>query len=357
MARKSQTVHARGAVCWAIAVYVALQFLLTLATDVWRPELRHPEYGRKLVLLKSRVQAHRGAPDVLALGTSRTAFGIRPIDRGRDWEFNFGLTGIGPLQQLACLRRLLDEGVRPGRLLIEIHPPLMHQTPEWNELRRINLARLGWTDLHVLIDYSHAPADLCRRWLISRLGASYTHRAELVRRCLPDWLAEDRRREAVRLDEINPSGWQPVPARPSDEADRRRMNAWSAGLYAGAWQEFEISEFPRRAIDEMLDLCRRERIEAALLLLPEGGEFRGHYPAAAWDRLHEYLAEVSRLHGVSVFDCGQWCPDRLICDGQHLLPEGAAAFSVRLETDILRRWRSRGTWPATIAGRAVGARR
>lgn len=357
MARNLRTAHARGVLCWAIALYLALQLSLTLVTDFWRPGWRHPEYGRKLALLKTRMPAHGRAPDVLALGTSRTAFGFRPADDDRVWEFNFGLTGIGPLQQFACLRRLLDEGVRPGRLLIEIHPPLLHQTPEWNELRRIDLARLGWTDLRVLIGYSHTPAALCRRWVISRLGATYTHRAVLVRRWLPEWLDEDRRREAARLDEISVSGWQPVPARPTDDAERRRMNAWSAGLYAGAWKEFVISEFPRQAVDEMLDLCRRERIEAALVLLPEGDEFRGHYPAAAWDRLHDYLADVSRSRGVPVFDCGQWCEESHICDGQHLLPEGAAAFSARLETDVLRSWRSRRATPTTIADRASGARR
>lgn len=349
---RNQTTHARGALCWAIALYLAAQLALTLATDFWCPAVRHPEYGRKLALLKAHLPTHARSPDLLALGTSRTAFGFRPIDDGRVWEFNFGLTGIGPLQQLACLRRLLDEGIHPARLLIEIHPPLMHQTPEWNELVRIDVARLGWTDLNRLIGYSRAPGDLCGRWFISRVGASYTHRAELVRRFLPDWLDEDRRREAVRLDQISTGGWQPVPARPADEAERRRMNAWSAGLYTVAWNEFAISEFPRRAINDMLDLCGREGIEAALLLLPEGEEFRGHYPAAAWDRLHEYLATVSRSRGVPVFDCGGWCADTLICDGQHLLPEGAAAFSTRLESEVLRRWRS----PA-IAGRATAPRR
>lgn len=347
----NQAIHARGAVCWAIALYLVVQLALTLVTDFWRPAVRHPEYGRKLALVKVGFTAHGRPPDLLALGTSRTAFGFRPVDDGRVWEFNFGLTGIGPLQQLACLRRLLDEGIRPARLMIEIHPPLMHQTAEWNELLRIDLARLGWNDLRRLIGYSHAPASLGGRWLISRLGASYTHRAELVRRFLPDWLDEDRRREATCLGQISPGGWQPVPARPANEAERRRMNSWSAGLYAVAWNEFAISEFPRRAIEDMLDLCRREGIEAALLLLPEGDEFRGHYPAAAWRRLHEYLAEVSRSRGVPVFDCCGWCPDTLICDGQHLLPEGAAAFSARLETDVLRRWSS----PA-IAGRATARR-
>jgi hypothetical protein len=348
MVANLRTAHARGAVCWAIAGYLALQIGLTFVTDFWRPEWRHPEYGRKLALVQAGLRAHHAPPDVLALGTSRTAFGIRPADGARGWEFNFGLTGIGPLQELACLRRLLDEGVRPARLLIEIHPPLMHQTAEWNELRGIDLARLGWSDLRALIGYSHEPADLCWRWLVSRAGASYTHRAELVRRCLPDWLGDDRRHEADRLDQITASGWQPLAARPHNAQERRRMNAWSAGLYAGAWREFTVSEFPRRAIDEMLDLCRQQGIDVALVLLPEGDEFRSHYSAAAWARLGDYLAETSRARGVPVFDCGDWCSEDLVCDGQHLLPEGAAAFSARLESDLLAAWGSQ-SWAAKLA--------
>ncbi|MGH8165392.1 MAG: hypothetical protein ACREP1_13770, partial [Rhodanobacteraceae bacterium] len=212
---------------------------------------------------------------MLALGTSRTAFGFRAqrsaASDGPTWQFNFGLTGIGPVQDLIGLHLILAEGVRPTHLLIEIHPAFLHQTADWCEARAVDVRKLDWRDLTVLSRYAFAPRSLALRWIASRLSPWHSYRVELLRRLAPAWLEEASRRDARMLVETDDSGWSRFPLRPADDAERQRVGKWCADLYTGALTRFEVTGVPLLAIDEMLAICRREQIEAALVLMPEGG--------------------------------------------------------------------------------------
>ncbi|HQU43534.1 MAG TPA: hypothetical protein PK867_12030 [Pirellulales bacterium] len=321
--------------------FAALQAAFALVTDRWWPALRHPEYGRKLALLKAQQTAHSGQPLLLALGTSRMAFGFCAAGSENSdaaWQFNFGLTGIGPVQELVCLHRLLWAGVQPAQLLIEIHPAFLHQTCDWCESRAIDVRKLDWHDLSVVRRHAFEPRELASRWIVSRLSPWYSYRLELLRRVAPGWVDEAHLRDEQMLGQTDASGWSRFPLRPADDAERQRVGRWCADLYTRPLTDFEVSDVARRAIAEMLEVCRRRQIDAALVLMPEGELFRGRYPSLALPRIDAYLAEVRRAFDVRVFDCRRWCLDEQFCDGQHLLPEGAEAFTARLRGDLLAPW-------------------
>ena len=330
-------------------------------TDRYWPALRHPEYGRKLALLTTEAAARPREPLLLALGTSRTAFGFCPAsDKSPTaaWQFNFGLTGIGPVQQLLCLHRLLAAGIRPAQLLIEIHPAFLHQTCDWCETRAVDVRKLDWSDLRVMRRYAFEPRELTFRWLASRMAPWYAYRVELLRRAAPGWLDEACQRDERMLVQTDRFGWSRFPLRPADDAERQRVGKWSADLYTVALTGFEVTDVPRRAIAEMLDICRREQIDSALVLMPEGELFRRRYPSAALTRLDEYLSQVRRDFALRVFDCRDWCDDAQFCDGQHLLPEGAAAFTTRLHDRLLAPWLAETNRPAAeVAQRPQGSAR
>src|SRR5262249_53567033 len=82
-------------------------------------------------------------------------------------------------------------------------------------------------------------------------------------------------------------------------------------------------------------LCRREGIAAALLWMPEAGDFRAWYPPAAEAQISAFLAELSRGCGAPLIDARGWAADEDFADAHHLLPCGAAAFSARLCRDAL----------------------
>src|SRR5213075_1820404 len=111
------------------------QFALAITLEHWRPDLRDPEFGHKLARLHARLEEQPGRPLVLVLGSSRTGVGLRPevlhrfaLPGGQPpIVFNFGLTASGPVMELLCLHRLLEEGIHPDWLVVEVMAPLLNQ--------------------------------------------------------------------------------------------------------------------------------------------------------------------------------------------------------------------------------------
>src|SRR2546423_7422265 len=99
----------RAVVGWFAAGLVVSQLALAVTLERWRPDLRDPEYGHKLRLVRRQMAATPDRPLLVALGSSRTLNGLRPavLPPGREIVFNFGLTGYGPVQQMLALDRLL----------------------------------------------------------------------------------------------------------------------------------------------------------------------------------------------------------------------------------------------------------
>jgi hypothetical protein len=76
-------------------------------------------------------------------------------------------------------------------------------------------------------------------------------------------------------------------------------------------------------------LCRQERIAAALLLVPEGTDFRGLYSPAARGTIDAYLSRLRQEHGVPVIDARDWVGDDGFWDSHHLLRTGAVTLTRR----------------------------
>src|SRR5262249_20750589 len=134
-------------------------------------------------LFKQRAK-RPGRPLVVALGSSRTQMGFRPAALPGDGDtlvaFNFGLVGAGPVTQLLCLRRLLDHGVRPDLLLVEVLPALLHQEGPGTERAALNRNRLGWRDWRRVGAYFPGSRAEYRRWRRAQLAAWFTHRTGIL---------------------------------------------------------------------------------------------------------------------------------------------------------------------------------
>src|SRR5205809_1665365 len=72
-----------------------------------------------------------GATKVVMIGSSRTAFGLDSelVSDALSCQqgypvvvYNFGLHGAGPCATMLSLRRLLEDGIRPDLLLVEVLP-------------------------------------------------------------------------------------------------------------------------------------------------------------------------------------------------------------------------------------------
>ena len=329
----------------ALASFVAVQLLWSLAMDYGDTALRDPLWGRKLTLLRSRMAAEPERPLVVILGSSRAALGLRTdalpeLEPGDDGAapivFNLGIMGAGPVHELMYLKRLLSEGIRPDRILLEIHPLLLHEDPGFGELAVLNVDRLDWTDLGVFGRYVYEPAKLYRRWARSRLLPCLSHRVLFQMQFAPRWLEPAYRNDYEVMTRLDRSGWTPHFREAVNSTEYRQCLELSVTAYEPAFNQYRITEVPDRAVREMLEICRRERIAAGLFLMPEASDFQSAYTADAREKLDKYLAMLSREHGVPVFDATNGAADADFADGHHLLPPGAAAFAPTFDRDVLR---------------------
>lgn len=328
------------ALLWGLLFFAAMQAGYLLLVQFWRPELRDPEYGYKRTCLLDSVRAEPDRPLVLVLGSSRSEMGFRPdvLNSCRTPSgqtplvFNFGLAGSGPVQELLCLERVLADGIRPSCVLIEILPPLLQET---SEADRLPVPRLTWSDLARIRDYSFAPGQLYSGWLQAALAPAYEHRFNLLGRYVPSWLAWEVRQDHLR--NLDRTGWLTYPRECVSDAYRRHEIERAAREYVPRLQHFAIADRPDRALRDLLALCRREGITAALFIMPEGSEFRSWYSPAVNAAIGTYLARLSREAGVPLIDARTWIEDDLsFVDSHHLFPRGAAAFTRRFEREALQ---------------------
>src|SRR5262245_15914584 len=114
MRRKRSSRRPRKALLTGVLAFIIFQMGFGLATEVWCPRYRDPEYGTRLSILKSRLGATSDGPfTLIMLGSSRTVRGFRPavvepVLKERLQRpvvaFNFGMTGAGPLLEMLTLR-------------------------------------------------------------------------------------------------------------------------------------------------------------------------------------------------------------------------------------------------------------
>jgi hypothetical protein len=334
----------RAALGWGLFFFAGCQLALVVVMERWHAELRDREYGWKRVRLSARLAQEPARPLLLMLGSSRTLHGFQPerLDGtsgpgGRPFvAFNFGLTTAGPLKEGLCLRRLLDEGVRPTLLLVEVMAPFLNEPGPGrvSEEKWLNVPGLGAADVLRLRPYWSRPERLVGRWVLSRLVPAYTHRFRILDRLARSWLPPGTGPET--LDRMDGAGWLPTDWDVVSPDFRHQCTEQEHELFASAFAGFRLGARPRQALCDLLECCRREEIPVTLVLMPEGTACRGWYTPSMEGALRLLLAELTRSYSARVIDARDWVADEHFYDSHHLLPSGAALFSARLAREVVR---------------------
>jgi len=340
--------HRRGActaVLTGLAGFVALQAGLAGLLAGKLSWLRSPDYGHKVSRLREAINTSDCPQTIVMLGSSRTAYGLKgtaiePIltqhERHQVIVYNFGLHGAGPLSYLINLRRLLNDGIRPDLLLIEVLPPLLSNRGPFNDTSEEHLptASLRRDELALVQRYADNRSVSQADWWLGWCLPCYHHRLALISHSLPTLLDLQERLDGNR--QLDASGWMPVHAVLRAPARRRAALAWARKDYTERLAGFELGGPNVEALEETLELCRRERINTALVLMPEGPEFRSWYPPGVMPQVRRLLGQLSRRHAMPIIDARDWiASEDAFLDSHHLLPEGAEVFSDRLAHEVL----------------------
>jgi hypothetical protein len=341
-ARRPPARTGRSALAWGAASFVLMQLGLALAIERWLPELRDPSYAVKARVLGRRTGVANRAAAIVMVGSSRVEYGLlgqaleeqlQAMCSRRPVVFNFGISGAGPVTELLTVRRLLADGIRPDLLLIEVLPPCLAGQLPSSELTRLTSDRLRLDDLPLVARYGPPLAELRADWWQGWPVPWYSHRYAILARSAPQFLPG--RVPSGAFDQIDESGSPPLPeSAPTPDAYRRGLEQ-ARTAYAPCFAGFELGGPACAALQELLELCQHEQIAAALVLMPEGQDFRDLYPSAAWAQIEQFLGALSRRYCAPVIDARDWVPDAHFSDGHHLLRPGAALFTERLAREHL----------------------
>jgi hypothetical protein len=349
----------RAVLLWTLGLYLAAQAALLLVLDRWRPTLAVTVCRDKWRQLRQLAAREPERPLLVMLGSSRTEMALQagrlsglPGPDGRPFlAYNFGVPQAGPLHHGLYLGEMLDAGIRPRLLLVEFLPPL------FNEPGRGLTSEEDWTSapwlsaaqLLRLWPYFARPGRKGRDWLEGRLAPGYAFRqvfhTALLERLSPGGV----RPEGAPHD---PWGWRLPEPLTAEECARFRGLAHR--LFSPSLRRFRLGKGPSRALRDLLERCRRERIPVVLVLTPESATFRSWYSPEALAAPGRLLAEVREAYGVPVIDASGWVADRDFIDGHHLLAGGARVFTTRLREE-LRRFLAR-PGPADRTGSAPPAK-
>lgn len=294
--------RARAALAWAAGGWALMMLAGWLLTPT-PPSTEDAEFDARFRQLVDYRRAYPHTPFVVMLGSSRARFGFRPevmpamsVGNVPALPYNLAQFGAGPTTLRAHFRRLLAEGVRPARLLVELAPPFLMDEPRTT----LGNIRLPW----------HCFWDGCKR----------------LTECRSPTPQSPAPPTSLDLTALRPLGDDPTVLTDLPDAVKAHRRAVSRDFYAGSLSRFHID--PERDADlrGLLGECAAAGVPVTVVLMPEAAEFRSWYAPAALRQLDAYLAGL----GVPLVDARTWLPDDQLPDGHHALRTGAEAFTRRL---------------------------
>jgi hypothetical protein len=320
---------------------MAAHLVLTLVVSYVAPEIRDPDQTLKLRKLQDCLARNDPSrPLVLMMGSSRVGMGYRPelVDRpDGPLYYNYGLCFAGPLLELITLHRILDAGIHPRAILLEVWPPhLADESAENTDKVSLNVNRMSWDDLRILAPYARRPSRLYRSWMVNRLECWSTYRFTLTRLFAPAF-ADSAKDEEVRWGGMHERGWlgqTTYRAHPPTDVYNRYLVHMRFRL-ARVLDKPVMAIDARKALIDFVSVCREHGIQVGLIWLPESPEFRNSYSTSGLAQASQELQALAGHEGLPIFDTNDWIPEEGFFDSYHLTHAGAALFTHRLEREVL----------------------
>lgn len=338
----------RATLAWTLLLFFGGHLLLGWHLHRRHANLFDPEYTVRLRDLRQRMAEAPGRPLALLLGSSRMAFGLQPESATQQAAlgvrtpvlFNFALLGAGPVRERLVLHRLLESGIRPQWVFIEVWPPFFPQTGFYSEEHVIFEHDVYRPDLSVIGRLFHRRHDAFNQLVAETITPALHYRAQLLDRGAPFLLSTSTLLQVSMSDlawkKMDGSGWLPAPFERPSPASFPAALQHAQNMTKPVLDHFQIDEVSDKALHDMLDDCRAYGIRTVLLFMPEHSTLRSWYPQQMRDKWTEYLRRLNAEYHVPTIDARTWCGDEQFTDYCHLRPEGARSFSELFGREVYR---------------------
>ncbi|MFO0964426.1 MAG: hypothetical protein U0793_02395 [Gemmataceae bacterium] len=310
-------------------VFIAAQALASFLFDrVW-PEVRFPFLHRRLAKLDDLP----AQPDIVCLGSSR--FGACLLERemtmalreGTGEKDAFVFNASVPAGDLVAsehvLSCLLERGIRPRLLLIEISPEALNRHNGWLDFHVER--QIGWRDVPRFLP------ELARAGEIEHLCVCRLLPLYAFRKGFWNFLGQSAQRLGGRALGAPSQGaeWsRAIGITPTlsaaEKAEKTRQGLEHAKK---CLVDYEPGGLPVRALKRMLADCAGHGIHPVLLLVPVSSAQRALYDERIEAALESELREIHAAFDCPLFDCRSCLADEQFYDNHHASTEGGAAFS------------------------------
>lgn len=338
--------QARPALMWTLLFFVAGHLIVGLYLHRRHPEFFDPEMTLRMRRLPARLAEKPVRPLALALGSSRLVFGLRPASvmaqvpgsSETPLLFNFSMLGVGPVGQRMVLHRLLQKGIRPKWLFVEVWPPILTQHFPFSEETRTFRHDVYWSDVSIIGQLYQRRWEAADRMIAQTLTPLLQYREPVLEHYTPSLLGtlfqqqlEDGVFEKYLQYHLDDFGWVDFFNLHTDPVHTERVRRVIKPLF----DDFHINAVSDRALHDMLAECRARNIRVMFLLMPDHSMMRGWYKSVQ-DRLFSYLRRLSAENDALILDARSWQPDEDFPDCCHLSQRGAHSFSERFGREVYR---------------------
>lgn len=307
--------HPRTAcVVFMILLPLLLAGLLWLGEAI--PGARDVDFLARSSLLNKVWRADQ--PFRCLVGSSRVLWGIDPKQMGgTGLTFNFGVAGGGPVQSFFTLERLVRLHRKPDQLVVEawwFQAARDNATPHWYSL-------LSAGEQRQFRQWSENPAE--RTDSLPRIARLSEFMDWPVRYLCPRWDPEYARAK----EPADPFGWTPPETSEHESGELEQRYQTVLREHRRALPHFPRSGGGTAALCSVLELCRRERVQAILLLAPDSPSYRIALGSQHAQREKAFWLQLSHNYGVTVLDTSEWGSDSDFLDGVHLRGSAVKAYS------------------------------
>jgi hypothetical protein len=229
-------------------------------------------------------------------------------------------------------RRLLERGLKPRWLLVELSPFILVKEGKRTYTTSLVAPEFSW------FQGIHEPEDLAVEYARARIFPWVRLQMPIIRRFAPQlatWPAN-----AVLdgdYDRLGGIKFEPhhIEVHGEAVAERLRDKAAASGAQITT---FVVGKRSDRALRVLLELCRENGTRVALLFPPESPAFCAMYSEMAYQQAGHYGSQLAAQYGLPLIDARGWLEEGDFFDGHHATYSGQAKFTDRLGLEFLTRW-------------------
>lgn len=325
----------RRTLLWCIAVFVGVQFLGGLLLDYRWPQVRFPMAAEKLARLRRLPRS----PDIVCLGSSRLDGGfyageVQELLRRTTGDtsigvFNASIPAGDPVTADYMMERLLDEGIKPAVVVVEVSPETLARRNVW--LGQHLLRQFTWMDVPQYFD-DVCTAGCLNDLLRARLLPLSVHRREICRESYATLKVRSRR--LIGSGDRLAAGTAPKDESrklpPSAEATFKGVRAARKRL-----ADFRIGGSASESLERLIQRCRGGGIQVILVGVPVSTPHRDLYTPEIDAVYRNYLRRLTETYECQFVDYRDRVPDSGFRDNHHVVPSGAVLFSRQLAGEVL----------------------